>query len=188
MPRDRRNKVCSLSGGRGPSFRSRHMSLCEKTSSSSRHLPRRNGMGRNETRRDETRRETGRKRGDASKRTADEEKQRPPRSRKLNPPTRRWVGRPWRAVSINKQKLSCYRCEGERFQVDRITRHTLHGNRPWLLNWRSSFRVRFSRFWCNPVDTIAFIAITSQLYQIWKYPRKHRGSPSSISHSQHGAK
>jgi len=41
------------------------------------------------------------------------------RSRKLNPPTRRrWVGRSERAVSINKQKLSCYRCE--RVQVDRM--------------------------------------------------------------------
>lgn len=84
------------------------MSLREKSSSSSRHL-RRDGTGR-----DETRRDTERKRGkDISRRTAGEEKQRPPRSRKLNPPTR-WIGRPRRAVSINKQKLSCYRYEGER--------------------------------------------------------------------------
>lgn len=95
-------------------------------------LPRvicRDEMGRDETERDCRRR--GKEGTRTSRRTADEEKQRPPRSRKLNPPTPRWVGRQAnRAVSINKQKLSCYRCRGAKGLSGQDARRALHGNRP----------------------------------------------------------
>jgi len=86
------------------------MSLREKSGSS------RDVICRDETRRDA---EEGETRGRERERERENEGD-TSRSRKLNPPTRRrWVGRSdrptdranERAVSINKQKLSCYRCE-----------------------------------------------------------------------------
>lgn len=77
MPGERRNKVCSLSAG-SPRSGATTCPFAKRVA-----LPR--VICRDETRRDKR---WGRdRRGHTPRETADEEKQRPPRSQKLNPPT-----------------------------------------------------------------------------------------------------